>query len=173
MSSDGDMTLLLLGPVELALEPGWFPELPLAAVPEVPEPPTSLTGEWYGAVVGVPESPLAVVLRPMDPIVEEDDEEVEDDDVEVVEPDPEPEMAADVVVVEVEAAAPDADVAAAAAAPEAAAEEAVLGWMWVVTPAGLVFRLTFLVLGSLLSFLYFIRRFWNQILIWRSERHRA
>ena len=34
-----------------------------------------------------------------------------------------------------------------------------LGGMWVVTPAGLVFRRTFFVLGSLLSFLYFMRRF--------------
>ena len=40
-----------------------------------------------------------------------------------------------------------------------------LGSMMVVTPAGLVFLRTFLVLGSLLSFLYFILRFWNQILI--------
>ena len=40
-----------------------------------------------------------------------------------------------------------------------------LGSMMVVTPAGLVFLLTFLVLGNLLSFLYFILRFWNQILI--------
>ena len=40
----------------------------------------------------------------------------------------------------------------------------------VVTPAGFVFRLTFFVLGSLLSFFHFIRRFWNQILICRSLR---
>ena len=30
-----------------------------------------------------------------------------------------------------------------------------------------------LVLGSLWSFFHFILRFWNQILIWRSERHRV
>ncbi len=48
----------------------------------------------------------------------------------------------------------------------------VFGCTTVVTPAGFVFRRTFLVFGSLLSFLYFIRRFWNQILICRSERGR-
>ena len=35
----------------------------------------------------------------------------------------------------------------------------------VVTPAGFVFRRTFLVLGNLLSFFHFMRLFWNQILI--------
>ena len=30
-----------------------------------------------------------------------------------------------------------------------------------------------LVLGSLWSFFHFMRRFWNQILIWRSERQSA
>ena len=35
----------------------------------------------------------------------------------------------------------------------------------VVTPAGFIFLRTFLVLGSLLSFFHFMRRFWNQILI--------
>ena len=30
-----------------------------------------------------------------------------------------------------------------------------------------------LVLGSLWSFFHFILRFWNQILIWRSDRHRV
>ena len=45
------------------------------------------------------------------------------------------------------------------------AEADVFGLTSVVTPAGFVFRLTFLVFGNLLSFLYFIRRFWNQILI--------
>jgi hypothetical protein len=49
----------------------------------------------------------------------------------------------------------------------------VLGLTMVVTPAGLVLRRTFLVLGSLLSFLYFIRRFWNQILICRSDKQSA
>ena len=48
-----------------------------------------------------------------------------------------------------------------------------LGVRWVVTPAGFVLRRTFFVLGSLLSFLYFIRRFWNQILICLSDRHSA
>ena len=48
-----------------------------------------------------------------------------------------------------------------------------LGLTMVVTPAGLVLRRTFLVLGSLLSFLYFMRRFWNQILICRSDKQRA
>ena len=35
----------------------------------------------------------------------------------------------------------------------------VFGLTMVVTPAGLVLRRTFFVLGNLLSFLYFIRRF--------------
>ena len=38
-------------------------------------------------------------------------------------------------------------------------DEVVLGLTSVVMPAGLVFRLTFFVLGNLLSFLYFIRLF--------------
>ena len=42
----------------------------------------------------------------------------------------------------------------------------------VVTPAGLVFRRTFFVFGNLLSFFHFMRRFWNQILIWRSDKQR-
>ena len=49
----------------------------------------------------------------------------------------------------------------------------VFGVTMVVTPAGLVLRRTFFVLGSLLSFLYFIRRFWNQILICRSDKQSA
>ncbi len=49
--------------------------------------------------------------------------------------------------------------------PPEEADAVVLGLTMVVTPAGLVFRRTFLVLGNLLSFLYFIRRFWNHILI--------
>ena len=49
---------------------------------------------------------------------------------------------------------------------------AVLGGIVVVTPAGLVLRRTFFVLGSLLSFFHFMRRFWNQILICRSVRQR-
>ena len=52
-------------------------------------------------------------------------------------------------------------------------DEVVLGLTSVVMPAGLVFRRTFFVLGNLLSFLYFIRRFWNQILICLSDRHSA
>ena len=48
-----------------------------------------------------------------------------------------------------------------------------LGVRCVVTPAGFVLRRTFFVLGSLLSFLYFIRRFWNQILICLSDKHSA
>ena len=52
-------------------------------------------------------------------------------------------------------------------------DEVVLGLTSVVMPAGLVFRRTFFVLGNLLSFLYFIRRFWNQILICRSDKQSA
>ena len=48
-----------------------------------------------------------------------------------------------------------------------------LGVRCVVTPAGFVLRRTFFVLGNLLSFLYFIRRFWNQILICLSDRQSA
>ena len=55
----------------------------------------------------------------------------------------------------------------------AAAAVDVLGVRCVVTPAGFVLRRTFFVLGNLLSFLYFIRRFWNQILICLSDRHSA
>jgi hypothetical protein len=43
----------------------------------------------------------------------------------------------------------------------------------VVTPAGFVFLRTFFVFGSLLSFFHFIRLFWNQILICRSDRTRV
>jgi hypothetical protein len=39
----------------------------------------------------------------------------------------------------------------------------------VVTPAGFVFLRTFFVFGSLLSFFHFMRLFWNQILICRSD----
>ena len=49
----------------------------------------------------------------------------------------------------------------------------VFGLTIVVTPAGFVLRRTFFVLGNLLSFLYFIRRFWNQILICRSDKQSA
>ena len=55
----------------------------------------------------------------------------------------------------------------------AAAAALDLGVRCVVTPAGFVLRRTFFVLGNLLSFLYFIRRFWNQILICLSDRHSA
>ena len=55
----------------------------------------------------------------------------------------------------------------------AAAPALDLGVRCVVTPAGFVLRRTFFVLGNLLSFLYFIRRFWNQILICLSDRHSA
>ena len=58
-----------------------------------------------------------------------------------------------------------------AAAPAPAALD--LGVRCVVTPAGFVLRRTFFVLGNLLSFLYFIRRFWNQILICLSDKHSA
>ena len=47
-------------------------------------------------------------------------------------------------------------------------DEVVFWGTSVVMPAGLVFRRTFFVLGNLLSFLYFIRRFWNQIFTWVS-----
>lgn len=43
----------------------------------------------------------------------------------------------------------------------------------VVTPAGFVFLRTFFVFGSLLSFFHFMRLFWNQIFICRSERTRV
>ena len=80
---------------------------------------------------------------------------------------------------------PAAAAAAAAAADEDEDAEVVvveaefvdadedLGGIRVVTPAGLVFLLTFFVFGSLLSFLYFILRFWNQILICLSDKHNA
>ena len=42
----------------------------------------------------------------------------------------------------------------------------------VVTPAGLVLCRIFFVLGNLLSFLYFIRLFENQIFICRSDTQR-
>ena len=45
-----------------------------------------------------------------------------------------------------------------------------LGLTSVVIPAGLVFCRTFFVLGKLLSFLYFIRLFWNHTLIWRRDK---
>ena len=50
-------------------------------------------------------------------------------------------------------------------ADEVADEEVTLGLTSVVIPAGLVFCRTFFVFGNLLSFLYFILRFWNQTLI--------
>ena len=53
---------------------------------------------------------------------------------------------------------------------EVADEEVTLGLTSVVIPAGLVFCRTFFVLGNLLSFLYFIRRFWNQTLICRKDK---
>ena len=56
---------------------------------------------------------------------------------------------------------------------EADEPEVVFWGTSVVMPAGLVFRRTFFVLGNLLSFLYFIRRFWNQILICRSDKQSA
>ena len=79
-------------------------------------------------------------------------------------------LAPDVAIV-VELEVEEVVVLLLAAAPAPAPLD--LGVRCVVTPAGFVLRRTFFVLGNLLSFLYFIRRFWNQILICLSDRHSA